>query len=48
MISETWVAPNMLDDGISLLIDTLNEVAQGGRIGIPDGLESHVRMLMLI
>lgn len=40
----TWVAPNMLDDGISLLIDTLNEVAQGGRIGIPDGLESHVRM----
>ncbi|MDG1496534.1 MAG: M24 family metallopeptidase, partial [Amylibacter sp.] len=40
----TWLAPNMVDDGIGLLIDTLNEVAKDGRIGIPDGLESHVRM----
>ena len=40
----TWLAPNMVDDGIGLLIDTLNEVSKDGRIGIPDGLESHVRM----
>ncbi len=40
----TWRAPDLDDDGVSLLIDTLNEVAKGGRVAIPDGHETHVRM----
>jgi len=40
----TWVAPDLHDDGVGLLIETLNEVTQGGRIGVPDGQETHVRM----
>lgn len=40
----TWVAPDLHDDGVGLLIETLNEVTQGGRIGVPDGHETHVRM----
>lgn len=40
----TWSAPDYLDDGITLLRATLIEVAQGGRIGTPSGIESHLRM----
>lgn len=41
----TWSAPDLSDDGVSLLADTLTDlVADGGRIGCPDGHESHLRM----
>lgn len=40
----TWSSPDLEDDGISLLTDTLREIAKGGAIGIPDGHETHVRM----
>ncbi|HJP16713.1 MAG TPA: Xaa-Pro peptidase family protein [Acidimicrobiales bacterium] len=41
----TWPAPQPLDDGVTLLIDCLREVAgQQGRIGLPMGPETHVRM----
>ena len=41
----TWAAPDYTDDGIGLLADTLIEVAGvDGRIGLPDQMESHVRM----
>ena len=41
----TWPAPRPEDDGISLLADTLRSAAGGkGRIGVPLGHESHLRM----
>ena len=41
----TWPAPQPDDDGVTLLAETLNEVAGAdGRIGIPMGHETHVRM----
>jgi Xaa-Pro aminopeptidase len=41
----TWDAPDPVDDGVSLLADTLCEVTtEGGRIGLPMGLETHLRM----
>jgi len=41
----TWRAPDYDDDGIGLLADTLAEVVpNGGRIGLPDQMETHVRM----
>ena len=41
----TWSAPQPEDDGVSLLASTLREVArEGRRIGLPMGLESHLRM----
>lgn len=41
----TWSAPDLEDDGVTLLADTLAEVCPAsGRIGIPDGHETHVRM----
>lgn len=41
----TWDAPAPHDDGISLLTDTLAQmVATKGRIGLPMGLETHLRM----
>ncbi len=41
----TWSAPDLQDDGVSLLCDTLVEVTPTeGRIGIPDGHETHLRM----
>ena len=40
----TWSAPDYDDDGISLLVSTLREVAGDGRIGTPHGIESHLRM----
>ena len=41
----TWDAPNPRDDGISLLTETLaTVVAPQGQIGLPMGLETHLRM----
>jgi len=40
----TWSSPDLQDDGVSLLIETCREVAQGGRVAIPDGHETSVRM----
>ncbi|WP_027835432.1 M24 family metallopeptidase [Maritalea myrionectae] len=40
----TWRAPDPTDDGVCLLSDTLNEVAGNGRIGIPSGPETYVRI----
>ena len=41
----TWPAPRPDDDGVTLLAETLNEVAGAdGKIGIPMGHETHVRM----
>ena len=40
----TWSSPDLEDDGVGLLIETLHEVAKGGRVGLPDGHETHVRM----
>ncbi len=43
----TWTAPNPVDDGISLLADTLSEVLpEPAKLGIPSGHESHLRMPM--
>lgn len=40
-----WDAPDPVDDGISLLVDTLASlVPETGRIGVPKGLETHLRM----
>src|SRR6056297_3386668 len=41
----TWSAPDYDDDGVSLLADTLSElVPADGRIGLPDQIETHLRM----
>ena len=41
----TWPAPQPKNDGITLLADVLNEVAgTDGRIGLPMGHETHIRM----
>ncbi len=41
----TWASPDLKDDGISLLAETLAELVPGqGRIGIPDGHETSLRM----
>lgn len=41
----TWSAPNLEDDGVSLLTETLAELCpKDGRIGVPDGHETHMRM----
>lgn len=41
----TWTAPDLADDGVSLLAETLrNVVADGDQIGVPDGHETHLRM----
>ena len=41
----SWDAPDPHDDGVSLLADTLAEqVPKHGRIGLPMGLETHLRM----
>lgn len=43
----SWRSPDLADDGVSLLRDTLREVAgPDGSIGVPSGLETHVRMPM--
>jgi len=40
----TWRAPDLADDGVSLLADTLHEAARNGPVGTPMGYESHMRM----
>ena len=41
----TWQSPDLVDDGVGLLAATLLEVAPaGGRIGLPMGPETHLRM----
>ncbi len=40
----TWSSPQPADDGVSLLTATVREVAGDGRIGLPMGPETHVRM----
>ncbi len=41
----TWSAPDLQDDGVSLLRDALVEVTPTeGRIGVPDGHETRLRM----
>ncbi|KEO55147.1 M24 family metallopeptidase [Thioclava pacifica] len=41
----TWDAPDPRDDGVSLLAGTLADmVPENGRIGLPMGLETHLRM----
>ena len=40
----TWPSPDLKDDGISLLSDTLEEIAKNKNIGIPSGIETFVRM----
>tara|TARA_R110002012_G_scaffold106871_8_gene248345 strand:- start:11662 stop:12807 length:1146 start_codon:yes stop_codon:yes gene_type:complete len=40
----TWRSPHPVDDGITLLSDTLNETAPHGRIGIPSGPETYLRI----
>jgi len=41
----TWSSPQPADDGISLLVECLHEVAgPDGRVGLPMGPETHVRM----
>lgn len=38
----TWSAPNLEDDGVSLLAETLVDV--GGPVGVPSGYETYLRM----
>ena len=42
----TWRAPDLQDDGVSLLSSTLDEVlgGSGGRVGLPAGHETNLRM----
>ena len=41
----TWAAPDYTDDGIGMLADTVRQmVPDKGQIGIPDGMETHIRM----
>jgi Xaa-Pro aminopeptidase len=41
----TWDAPHPDDDGVSLLVDTLSSLLpEQARIGVPMGLETHLRM----
>lgn len=41
----TWSAPDLVDDGVTLLADTLAELSgKDGVIGMPSGHEAHVRM----
>lgn len=40
----TWVAPDLNDDGETLLADTIRENIGDGRIAIPGGHETHLRM----
>jgi Xaa-Pro aminopeptidase len=40
----TWPAPRPADDGVTLLAETLRELAQGGDIAMPMGYETALRM----
>jgi Xaa-Pro aminopeptidase len=44
----TWQSPDLVDDGVGLLAQTLLElVPEGGRIGVPMGPETSLRMPVL-
>src|SRR6056297_2120003 len=38
----TWAAPDLADDGVSLVADALREC--GGPVGVPSPMETHLRM----
>lgn len=41
----TWAAPDLDDDGVSLLAATLSDITgTSAKIGVPDGHETHLRM----
>ncbi|MEO0634880.1 MAG: Xaa-Pro peptidase family protein, partial [Pseudomonadota bacterium] len=41
----TWDAPDPRDDGVTLLADTLGDIVPtSGRVGVPMGIEAHLRM----
>ena len=40
----TWASPDLNDDGVTLLGNTLSEIAGQGHSAIPDGHETHIRM----
>lgn len=41
----SWVSPDLTDDGVTLLADTISDLLPGsGRIGLPMGHETHLRM----
>ncbi len=40
----TWDAPDPVDDGRSLLIETLNDITNSAPVGLPMGLETQLRM----
>jgi Xaa-Pro aminopeptidase len=41
----TWRSPDYGDDGVSLVVEALRGcVAEGGRIGVPSGPETHLRL----
>lgn len=40
----TWSSPQPDDDGVSLLVDCVRDVAGSGPVGLPMGPETHVRM----
>ena len=41
----TWSAPDLTDDGVTLLADTIRQVVgAGARIGVPEGHGTHLRM----
>ena len=42
----TWSAPQPADDGVTLLAETIREVAGDASVGLPMGHETHVRMPM--
>ncbi|MEM9676411.1 MAG: Xaa-Pro peptidase family protein [Pseudomonadota bacterium] len=39
----TWSSPDLIDDGVSLLADTLKQL-RVARVGIPSGAETHMRV----
>ncbi len=41
----SWRSPDLADDGVGLLAEALREIApESGRIGVPSGPETHLRM----
>ncbi|MEM9329799.1 MAG: Xaa-Pro peptidase family protein [Pseudomonadota bacterium] len=40
----TWSSPDLKDDGVTLLADTLKERIGSGKVGLPSGHETHLRM----
>ncbi len=41
----SWASPDLNDDGVTLLADTISDLLPGsGRIGLPMGHETHLRM----